>query len=268
MNADRVAGHPHGLIVDEPSATAARTASRSRWAYAGDLLGAEGALDPGQRRRRPWRAEAGDLLFGNIDTWCIWNLTGGTDGGIHITDVSNASRTMLMDLRKLAGRGHRLDDRRPDDAAGDPRFQRRLRRGPPGGALNGVKIAGDLGDQQAATFGQTCFDVGEAKNTYGTATSCCSTPAPRPSRRRTACSRRWATRSATRTRSTAWRARDRDHRRAGAVAARQPEDDQGRAGGRGPGQVGRGQRRLLHRPGVQRPVRAVLKSNARGVVAG
>ena len=48
------------------------------------------------------RAEAGDLLFGNIDTWCIWNLTGGTDGGIHITDVSNASRTMLMDLRKLA----------------------------------------------------------------------------------------------------------------------------------------------------------------------
>src|ERR671917_2627188 len=48
------------------------------------------------------RAEAGDLLFGNIDTWCIWNLTGGTDGGIHITDVTNASRTMLMDLRKLA----------------------------------------------------------------------------------------------------------------------------------------------------------------------
>jgi glycerol kinase len=116
------------------------------------------------------RAEAGDLIFGNIDTWCIWNLTGGIDGGIHMTDVSNASRTMLMDLRKLA-----WDDdigstigvptsmlpeiRASSDVYGEVRS---------GGALNGVKIAGDLGDQQAATFGQTCFDVGEAKNTYGT----------------------------------------------------------------------------------------------------
>jgi glycerol kinase len=116
------------------------------------------------------RAEAGDLIFGNIDTWCIWNLTGGIDGGIHMTDVSNASRTMLMDLRKLA-----WDDdigstigvptsmlpeiRASSDVYGEVRS---------GGALNGVKIAGDLGDQQAATFGQTCFGVGEAKNTYGT----------------------------------------------------------------------------------------------------
>jgi glycerol kinase len=116
------------------------------------------------------KAEAGDLIFGNIDTWCIWNLTGGTDGGIHMTDVTNASRTMLMDLRKLA-----WDDgiastigvpasmlpeiRASSDVYGEVRS---------GGALNGVKIAGDLGDQQAATFGQTCFDVGEAKNTYGT----------------------------------------------------------------------------------------------------
>jgi glycerol kinase len=116
------------------------------------------------------RAEAGDLIFGNIDTWCIWNLTGGIDGGIHMTDVSNASRTMLMDLRKLA-----WDDdigstigvptsmlpeiRASSDVYGEVRS---------GGALNGVKIAGDLGDQQAATFGQTCFGIGEAKNTYGT----------------------------------------------------------------------------------------------------
>jgi len=116
------------------------------------------------------RAEAGDLLFGNIDTWCIWNLTGGTDGGIHMTDVSNASRTMLMDLRKLAWDddiastigvpASMLPEIRPSsDVYGEVRS---------GGALNGVKIAGDLGDQQAATFGQTCFDVGEAKNTYGT----------------------------------------------------------------------------------------------------
>jgi glycerol kinase len=116
------------------------------------------------------RAEAGDLVFGNIDTWCIWNLTGGTDGGVHITDVSNASRTMLMDLRKLAWHDEIASTigvptsmlpeiRASSDVYGEVRS---------GGALNGVKIAGDLGDQQAATFGQTCFDVGEAKNTYGT----------------------------------------------------------------------------------------------------
>src|ERR671939_344145 len=116
------------------------------------------------------RAEAGDLMFGNIDTWVIWNLTGGTDGGLHITDVSNASRTMLMDLRSLSWDEDiastigvptsMLPEIRPSSAVyGEVRS---------GGALQGVQIAGDLGDQQAATFGQTCFSVGEAKNTYGT----------------------------------------------------------------------------------------------------
>jgi glycerol kinase len=116
------------------------------------------------------RADAGDLLFGNIDTWCIWNLTGGTDGGLHITDPSNASRTMLMDLRQLAWddgiagtigvpTGMLPEIKASSEVYGEVRS---------GGALNGVKIAGILGDQQAATFGQTCFDVGEAKNTYGT----------------------------------------------------------------------------------------------------
>jgi len=116
------------------------------------------------------RAEAGDLIFGNMDTWCIWNLTGGTDGGIHITDPTNASRTMLMDVRKLS-----WDDgiagimgvptsmlpeiKSSSEVYGEVRS---------GGKFNGVKIAGDLGDQQAATFGQACFDPGEAKNTYGT----------------------------------------------------------------------------------------------------
>jgi glycerol kinase len=116
------------------------------------------------------KAEAGDLIFGNIDTWCIWNLTGGTDGGLHITDPTNASRTMLMDLRKLA-----WDDgiagtigvptamlpeiKASSEVYGEVKC---------GGKFDGVQIAGDLGDQQAATFGQTCFDVGEAKNTYGT----------------------------------------------------------------------------------------------------
>jgi glycerol kinase len=116
------------------------------------------------------KAEAGDLVFGNIDTWCIWNLTGGTDGGLHITDPTNASRTMLMDLRKLAwddGIAGTIgvptsmlpDIKASSEVYGEVRS---------GGKFDGVKIAGDLGDQQAATFGQTCFDVGEAKNTYGT----------------------------------------------------------------------------------------------------
>jgi glycerol kinase len=116
------------------------------------------------------RAEAGDLVFGNMDTWVIWNLTGGTNGGLHITDVSNASRTMLMDLRSLSWDEEiagiigvptsMLPEIRPSSAVYGEVSS--------GGALQGVQIAGDLGDQQAATFGQTCFSVGEAKNTYGT----------------------------------------------------------------------------------------------------
>src|ERR671925_365899 len=115
------------------------------------------------------RAEAGDLLFGNMDTWCIWNLTGGTDGGLHITDPSNASRTMLMNLETLDW------DDELCDAIGVPRAMLPEIRPSSGvygevqeGAFAGVQVAGDLGDQQAATFGQTCFSVGEAKNTYGT----------------------------------------------------------------------------------------------------
>jgi glycerol kinase len=116
------------------------------------------------------KAERGELLFGNMDTWLLWNMTGGSDGGIHITDVTNASRTMLMDLSTL-----QWD---PDIAAemGVPvsmlpeirPSSERYGEGRQGGSLPGVPIAGDLGDQQAATFGQVCFDVGNAKNTYGT----------------------------------------------------------------------------------------------------
>jgi glycerol kinase len=114
------------------------------------------------------RAEAGDLLFGNIDTWCIWNLTGGVNGGVHITDVTNASRTLLMDLRTLQWDegimsilgipASMLPEIRPSSQV----------YGESVGAVAGVPVAGDLGDQQAALFGQTCFSVGEAKNTYGT----------------------------------------------------------------------------------------------------
>ncbi|MET0686384.1 MAG: glycerol kinase GlpK, partial [Solirubrobacteraceae bacterium] len=115
------------------------------------------------------KAESGDLLFGNMDTWIIWNLTGGTDGGLHITDPTNASRTMLMDLKTLDW------DAEVMDVMGVPRAMlpeikasSEVYGEVKSGALAGVPIAGDLGDQQAATFGQTCFSPGEAKNTYGT----------------------------------------------------------------------------------------------------
>jgi len=115
-------------------------------------------------------AEAGKLVMGNMDTWVIWNLTGGVDGGVHVTDVTNASRTMLMDLETLSWDPEIAADmgipmsmlpaiKSSSEIYGYGREQ---------GLLGGVPIAGDLGDQQAATFGQACFEPGMAKNTYGT----------------------------------------------------------------------------------------------------
>jgi glycerol kinase len=114
------------------------------------------------------KAEAGDLVFGNMDTWLIWNLTGGVDGGLHYTDVTNASRTMLMNLETLDWDDTLLD------AIGVPRAMLPVIQpssqiyGEAGDSLGGVPIAAALGDQQAALFGQTCFSAGEAKCTYGT----------------------------------------------------------------------------------------------------
>ncbi|MEA3339894.1 MAG: glycerol kinase GlpK [Chloroflexota bacterium] len=124
---------------------------------------------PGLREK----AETGQAIFGNVDTWIIWNLTGGRQGGAHITDVTNASRTMLMNLRSLNWDDELLEilsiprqmlpTVRPSS---DPDFYGATRPdGPVGGA---VPVCGDLGDQQAALFGQTCYAPGEAKNTYGT----------------------------------------------------------------------------------------------------
>ena len=118
-------------------------------------------------------AERGDALFGNMDTWLIWNLTGGVSGGSHVTDVTNASRTQLMSLRDLDW------DQDILDVMGIPRamlpgirpssdpdtYGETLKDGPFSAA---VPVCGDLGDQQAALYGQTCFDSGDAKNTYGT----------------------------------------------------------------------------------------------------
>ena len=120
---------------------------------------------PGARQR----AEAGELAFGTIDSWLIWKLTGGPDGGRHVTDVTNASRTQLMDLESLSFDPALLDAMDipaavlPEILAssthyGDAKV----------GPLAGIPISGVLGDQQAALVGQTCFKPGEAKNTYGT----------------------------------------------------------------------------------------------------
>ena len=116
------------------------------------------------------RAEAGDLLFGNTDAWVLWNLTGGTDGGIHVTDVTNASRTLFMDLKTLSWDQGILDVfgvpatmlpeiRSSSEVYGAVHTSQLLRE---------VPVAGILGDQQAATFGQAAFEAGGAKNTYGT----------------------------------------------------------------------------------------------------
>ncbi|MBB6394250.1 glycerol kinase [Actinomadura coerulea] len=118
-------------------------------------------------------AEKGDAVFGTTDSWVLWNLTGGTDGGVHVTDPTNASRTMLMDLETLSWDDEllalfgiprsMLPEIKPSsapDAYGTTRAN-----GPLGGE---VPLTAALGDQQAATVGQVCFSPGEAKNTYGT----------------------------------------------------------------------------------------------------
>ncbi len=119
------------------------------------------------------RADRGEAIFGNVDTWALWWLTGGPDGGVHVTDYTNASRTMLMNLKMLDW------DQQMLDYLGIPRqmlpqirpssdkqlYGLTSKGGPLGGQ---APVCGDLGDQQAALVGQTCYSVGEAKNTYGT----------------------------------------------------------------------------------------------------
>ncbi|MFR9675727.1 glycerol kinase GlpK [Streptomyces sp. TR06-5] len=119
---------------------------------------------PGLRER----AEAGEIAFGTMDTWLIWNLTGGTDGGVHATDVTNAGRTMLMNLETLQWDSSILEAMRiPESMLPEIRSSSETY-GTAVGQLAGVPVASALGDQQAAVFGQTCYGVGEAKNTYGT----------------------------------------------------------------------------------------------------
>ncbi|HZJ30976.1 MAG TPA: glycerol kinase GlpK [Vicinamibacterales bacterium] len=114
-------------------------------------------------------AEKGDALFGNVDTFLVWQLTGGVHGGLHITDVTNASRTQLLNLDTLAWDDDLLQAFEIPRAMLPAIRSSSERYGVATAApIQGVPITGILGDQQAALVGQTCFQVGEAKNTYGT----------------------------------------------------------------------------------------------------
>jgi glycerol kinase len=155
---DELASRPDAGIVHERCGLPLATyfsAPRIRW-----------LLDhtPGLRER----AERGEVLFGTMESWLIWNLTGGPDGGAHVTDVTNASRTLLMDITTLDWDDELLA------FFGVPRAMLPAIRpstetyGVAAKVLPGVRIAAALGDQQAALFGQTCFAPGEAKCTYGT----------------------------------------------------------------------------------------------------
>ena len=119
-------------------------------------------------------AEAGKLLMGTIDTWVLWNMTGGVDGGVHVTDVTNASRTMLMDLKTLSWDEEIAADMTipvsmlPEIKSSSEVYGKGRQKG----LLVDTPIAGILGDQQAATFGQACFEVGMPRTPTAPATSC------------------------------------------------------------------------------------------------
>lgn len=178
---DRATGKPvHNAVVWQDTRTAAlctelggadgqdRFRDRTGLPLASYFSGPKAAwlLDnvPGLRRR----AENGEIAFGTVDSWLIYNLTGGPDGGVHVTDVTNASRTMLMNIET-----HQWDPSilaaMDVPAAMLPEIRSSAEvYGTCTGQLDGVPVASALGDQQAAIFGQTCYGVGEAKNTYGT----------------------------------------------------------------------------------------------------
>ncbi|MBB6349620.1 glycerol kinase GlpK [Nonomuraea muscovyensis] len=155
---DELAARPEASMVQKRCGLPLATyfsAPRIRWLF---------DATPGLRER----AERGEVLFGTMESWLIWNLTGGPDGGLHLTDVTNASRTLLMDLATLEWDAELLD------FFGVPRAMLPQIRpstetyGVASRVLPGVRIGAALGDQQAALFGQTCFAPGEAKCTYGT----------------------------------------------------------------------------------------------------
>ena len=158
-----------------------------------------------------------------MDTWCIWNLTGGTNGGLHITDVTNASRTMLMDLATLAWDADiAATIGVPMSMLPEIRASSEVYGEVTTGNLTGIPIAGDLGDQQAATFGQACFAVGDAKNTYGTGNFMLLNTGTEPVQSKSGLLTTVGYKIGDEPAVYCLEGVDRDHRGARAVAARQP----------------------------------------------
>ena len=220
-------------------------------------------LEAGGPDRRS-AAESGDLLFGTIDSWLIWHLTGGPGRGVHVTDVTNASRTMLMGLETLAWEPELLD------AVGVPAAMLPAIRsssevyGEGVGDLAGVPIAGDLGDQQAALFGQACFEAGQIKCTYGTGCFMLMHTGDRPVPSRHGLITTVAARLGRGIRDLRPRGLGGGGRRAHRLAARQPRDHRRRRRGRGARPFRAGQRRRRLRAGLLRPVRAALAERCPG----
>ncbi len=183
---NRSTGHPYYNAIVWQDTRTDRIASALERDGRGEIIRAKAGLPPAtyfSGGKIQWilenvdgvreAAEAGEAIFGNTDSWLLWNLTGGVDGGVHVTDPTNASRTMLMDLETLSWDDELLSlfgvpramlpEIRP---SANPGLYGHTRAAGPFGAE--VALSGDLGDQQAATVGQVCFGVGEAKNTYGT----------------------------------------------------------------------------------------------------
>jgi glycerol kinase len=182
---NRKTGRPYYNAIVWQDTRTDRIASALERSGAGELIRAKAGLPPAtyfSAGKVQWilenvegvraAAEAGEAVFGNTDSWLLWNLTGGVRGGVHLTDVTNASRTMLMNLETLDWDDELLalfdipramlpEIRPSSDPAGYGQIS------VPGVAA-GIALTGDLGDQQAATVGQVCFAPGEAKNTYGT----------------------------------------------------------------------------------------------------
>ena len=183
---NRHTGRPYGNAIVWQDTRTDRIATELERSGAGEVIRHKAGLPPAtyfSGGKLKWMldnvdglradAEKGDAIFGTTDSWLLWNLTGGVAGGVHVTDVTNASRTMLMNLETLDWDGELLSifgvpramlpQIRPSSSP-EP-YGVTLRAGPLYGE---VPLTGDLGDQQAATVGQVCFAVGEAKNTYGT----------------------------------------------------------------------------------------------------
>ncbi len=183
---DRTTGRPYYNAIVWQDTRTDRIASALEREGKGDVIRQKAGLPPAtyfSAGKVQWilenvdgvraAAERGDAVFGNTDTWLTWNLTGGTDGGLHVTDVTNASRTMLMNLETLDWDDELLGffgiprSMLPTIVpSSDPEAYGAIR--VPSAVGGEVRLTGVLGDQQAATVGQVCFAPGEAKNTYGT----------------------------------------------------------------------------------------------------